>query len=1130
MKGRIRPALAGLLTIGLIATAAPDAINPQSARANTTTDSAQRPPTGPEVLVQELTTAGDGQTTIDTEPTTGRVSFVGFPAGTGWTAIGATTPAQAADAFLARYGSLFGVAPDELLAEEPRATPDGGTSLRYSQRHRGLEVFGAGLALVVDGSARVTSVAGKVVPDIDPDITPSVSRDKARATAENEAEETWQEDQPASAEDPEAVAARPDQVIYDPGLLGRATVTSPTLAWQVRVEDSANTGRERLVFVDADDGKALTSIDQAPEARDRRICDNADSTSQPGTCTDALAVRKETEGPVSSPAEVDEAHDLLGSVHEFYAANFGRDSLDGAGLALSAVVRHCDLSPCPTANAFWDGERTMLFGTGTVADDVVAHEAAHAVTQFGPNLIYVDQSGAINESMSDVFGELVDLGIPGDDDAANRWLIGEDVADSVFGGALRNMANPSAPPFFDPDRLLSPLYRRIPIANSCDALNDSCGVHLNSGVGNKAAALITDGTPAGQPFNGYSITGIGPAKAAQVYYRALNLLVATSRYRDLYHALIQGCVGAQSASVNPTTPADCTAVKAAVDATDMDRTTFDDDAGAIQGLPVCKQKVLPRTRDGDAGGEPPSSPALAVPLGFTANFFGERTGVYVNSNGNVTFGDRYVDWTPDDPLKDSPLPIIAPFFADVNTVDPRSDAITYGSAPGVFCVNWAGEGVGYDHFRTGRTDKLNRFQLLLLDRSAGNAPGDFDIVFNYDQIDWESGDGSSPTGNGLGGDSARAGFSAGTGPTGGWFELTGSGVPGGLLDSSSSGPRHSTRQSQQLGRHVLSLRGGVLGANKPPTAEPKSLTIAEDTAGTVDVLTGTSDPDGDPITLTGSTQGTLGATTCAAATGICTYTANPNAFGPDTFSYTVRDENGGSTTQTVAVTINPVNDAPTAAFARTPASGAAPLAVTFDASDSSDVEGPVSSYAWTFGDGGTATGVTASHTYAVAGTFTTTLTVTDNQGVPASTTRVATVSAAPAPPPAQAPPPAPPAPPPPVRDLVQLKRSGNISYQRGGALQSGDFVVTKKSGKITRISGRGRLSPTVTVQFDLKVSKGRANGVIVIRDSARGLVDRFAVKNTSVAKSNGKVAGTSVIKKNGKTTKKLRWTITNRRT
>ena len=151
----------------------------------------------------------------------------------------------------------------------------------------------------------------------------------------------------------------------------------------------------------------------------------------------------------------------------------------------------------------------MVYGTGfAVADDVVAHELGHGVTQNTAGLIYWFQSGAINESMSDVIGELVDLAdATGNDAPEVRWLLGEDLSPRA-GGVARDMADPTA--FGQPDHTASTLYDFAP------DYDDNGGVHTNSGVPNKTAYLVVDGT-AGEPggaFNGAAFPGIGPDKAA----------------------------------------------------------------------------------------------------------------------------------------------------------------------------------------------------------------------------------------------------------------------------------------------------------------------------------------------------------------------------------------------------------------------------------------------------------------------------------------------------------------------------------------------------------------------------------------------------------------------------------------
>ncbi len=141
-----------------------------------------------------------------------------------------------------------------------------------------------------------------------------------------------------------------------------------------------------------------------------------------------------------------------GLTYDFLKNNFGRDSLDDAGLPLISLVRYCP-GTCPYDNANWDGKQ-MTYGDGyATADDVVGHELDHGFTQFSSNLYYYFQAGAINESLSDVFGELIDLTDGrGTDTQAVRWQLGEDLPAEV--GVIRDMKDPTI--FGNPDRTGSP--------------------------------------------------------------------------------------------------------------------------------------------------------------------------------------------------------------------------------------------------------------------------------------------------------------------------------------------------------------------------------------------------------------------------------------------------------------------------------------------------------------------------------------------------------------------------------------------------------------------------------------------------------------------------------------------------
>ncbi|MGQ9556029.1 MAG: M4 family metallopeptidase, partial [Anaerolineae bacterium] len=175
-------------------------------------------------------------------------------------------------------------------------------------------------------------------------------------------------------------------------------------------------------------------------------------------------------------------------------------------------------------------------------------------TQYASGLFYYYQSGALNEAFSDIFGELIDLtNGRGNDGPGVRWFVGED--SSL--GALRNMADP--PALGGPDKVSSPYW-------ACDfGFSDNGGVHSNSGVLNKAAYLITDGST----FNGYAITGLGIDKAAAIFYElSENLLTSASDYLDVYDRLPQACYNLVGS--NGITDADCQEVVKVVQATEMD--------------------------------------------------------------------------------------------------------------------------------------------------------------------------------------------------------------------------------------------------------------------------------------------------------------------------------------------------------------------------------------------------------------------------------------------------------------------------------------------------------------------------------------------------------------------------------
>ncbi|MBG6215985.1 Zn-dependent metalloprotease [Arthrobacter sp. CAN_A6] len=217
----------------------------------------------------------------------------------------------------------------------------------------------------------------------------------------------------------------------------------------------------------------------------RRVSDAGGKETLPGTL-----VRGEGKPPTGDAA-ADEAYDGLGATYALFNDEYGRSSIDGAGMPLEATVHYGERYD----NAFWDGER-MVFGDGdgeifgrfTASLTVISHELTHGFTQYSTNLQYQGQSGALNESLSDVFGVLVEQRELGQDAADASWLVGEGIfADGVQGNALRSLRAPGTA--YDDD-ILGKDPQPATMADYVETEADNGGVHINSGIPNHAFYLV----------------------------------------------------------------------------------------------------------------------------------------------------------------------------------------------------------------------------------------------------------------------------------------------------------------------------------------------------------------------------------------------------------------------------------------------------------------------------------------------------------------------------------------------------------------------------------------------------------------------------------------------------------------
>ncbi|MCM3882202.1 M4 family metallopeptidase [Frankia sp. R82] len=256
-----------------------------------------------------------------------------------------------------------------------------------------------------------------------------------------------------------------------------------------------------------DDGGEPGVPAEAPRPR-RTVADAGGTETLPG-----VTMRSEGNGPVEDPA-VNEAYTALGATFDFYSAVLGRDSIDDAGMSLVASVHYGDHYD----NAFWDGGQ-MVFGDGdgqifrrfTLSLDVIGHELTHGVTEHEASLAYVQQSGALNESISDVFGSLVRQYARSETAQQADWLIGQELlTDAVQGVALRSMKAPGTA-YNDPVLGVDPQPRQM--SDYVYTTLDNGGVHINSGIPNRAFYLTA-----------VALGGHAWEKAGPIWYASLRAI------------------------------------------------------------------------------------------------------------------------------------------------------------------------------------------------------------------------------------------------------------------------------------------------------------------------------------------------------------------------------------------------------------------------------------------------------------------------------------------------------------------------------------------------------------------------------------------------------------------------------
>jgi Zn-dependent metalloprotease len=420
------------------------------------------------------------------------------------------------------------------------------THVRLDQLYRGLPVFGGQLITHIDSDGHSQTDNGRFYEGLKLSTTPSVTSAQAIAAA--------QQALGYKGSFAEAPSAR---------LLVLPQAGGAVLAYQVglRIDDETDATANHQYFINALDGSVALHYNTIHSAQSIGTGNSLYSgkvdistqwnvrmyilrdKSRGDMITTNLRQNEEGKGRIFADrdnvwgdgttadphsAAVD-AHFGAAQTWDYYLNTFGRRGIDGAGFQIISRVHYGK----DYNNAFWNG-KVMTYGDGSgtvfkplVALDVAGHEITHGVTTMTADLIYEKESGALNESFSDIFGTAVEFYSGGVGGRTPDYYIGEDIyvpADVTPG--FRNMQNPAEDN--DPDHYS---VRLFPEPCKPSGKNDSCGVHSNSGIQNHAFYLLAEGGT--NAVSGLHVSGIGRAKAEAIFYRALtSYLFPSANFSD----------------------------------------------------------------------------------------------------------------------------------------------------------------------------------------------------------------------------------------------------------------------------------------------------------------------------------------------------------------------------------------------------------------------------------------------------------------------------------------------------------------------------------------------------------------------------------------------------------------------
>ncbi len=435
-----------------------------------------------------------------------------------------------------KIAATFGVARENLKLHRFSQDKLGSTHADYELQLNGLPVIGTRLQIHVDSKGKIYFASGIGLDLKSAAKSPAITTDSAKSAATAAT---------AARQSKDAIIETPD-LVY----LVRSRDQKLYLAYRVRITGTSTRNGTFAddLFIDAAKGEPIDRHPLINDSKDRIVRDANHVFTVPST-----SVRTEGSSATGN-STYDTNYNYLGIVYDYYQNYFGRDSLDNLGLTLDSVVNVAAPGGGGLSNAFWDGHiKKMAFGDGNpvtennwvVSFDITAHELTHGVTQFSSSLIYANESGAINESMSDIMAASADSHRG---TTTGLWQCGEDIA--LSGAPIRYMDTPQSTSCID----YYPEIYTISLSTVPDSLNNDNGyVHYNSGISNLAYYLIVNGGqhPRQGTYSSYaggyipstSISGIGIADAEQIFHRANTVYMGPgTQFMDFRQATIQSAI------------------------------------------------------------------------------------------------------------------------------------------------------------------------------------------------------------------------------------------------------------------------------------------------------------------------------------------------------------------------------------------------------------------------------------------------------------------------------------------------------------------------------------------------------------------------------------------------------------